>query len=423
MADDSKWEDIFPLNAHGSDGKSDAASNSSAGGRSGRRAARPDEPGGTHPSANERREAPVGYPRRSNPPVKRRRSLAPLWALLAFLVVAAGTTAAVWVVFEDQVRAVLGWELPTDYEGTGNGEAVVVTISAGQIGADVATTLHDAGVTLTFSAFYDLLLNEPVPPVFQPGSFELEKEMSAESALTALLDPTNLVTSRVVIPEGSTLTQTLSRLAEATGLPLADFEATAANPPSLGVPPGAPSLEGFLFPATYDFEPGTTAAQMLQTMADRMTQALDTAGVAPGDRLRVLTMAALIQKEGGSAEDFLKVSRVFRNRIDQGMRLQSDATVSYGSGGTSILTTDAERADASNPYNTYANPGLPVGPISAPGDDAIFAALNPAEGNWLYFVLVNGATGETKFSETFAEHEVAVAEWQAWYKANPGWDN
>jgi UPF0755 protein len=356
-------------------------------------------------------------------PRKRKRRFVWLWVLLGLFVVGAGAAATVWVMYEDQVRSVLGIELPNDYEGTGNGEPVTITIVEGEIGSDIATNLTEAGVTMTFDAFYDLLVSQTEQPAFIPGSYQLQQEMSAESALAALLDPANIVTSRVVIPEGSTLPQTLNRLSEGTGIPVSEFEAVAANYTALGVPESSPSLEGYLFPATYDFEPGVTATQMLQTMVDRMTQALDSAGVADEDRFRILTMAALIQKEAGSAEDMFIVSRLFYNRLEAGMNLQSDATVSYGSGGTSIHTTDAERADASNLYNTYANEGLPVGPISAPGDDAIAAAVAPADGNWLYMVLVNGETGETKFSETYEEHLVAVEEWQAWYNAHPGWDN
>jgi UPF0755 protein len=140
------------------------------------------------------------------------------------------------------------------------------------------------------------------------------------------------------------------------------------------------------------------------------------------DRHRVLTLAGLVQKEGGPEVDFPKVARVFQNRIDQGMRLQSDATVSYGTGNKSIFTEDEERADASNPYNTYANDGLPIGPISAPGQAAIDAVLNPVPGPWLYFVLINGETGETAFSTTGAEHEAAVEVWQQWLRDNPDWN-
>ena len=357
------------------------------------------------------------------PPPRKKRRLGWLWALLILVVLGGGTVAAVWIGFETQVRAVMGWELPTDYEGEGNGEAADVVIASGDIGEDVARSLADAGVTMTFDAFYDLLLSQDEPASFQPGTYGLQKEMSAESALTALLDPDNRVSSSVPIPEGTTLTGTISRLSQGTGIPVAELEAAAADYTAYGVPKSAPSIEGFLFPATYDFEPGTTAPEVMQIMVDRMVTALDDAGVPEKSRLKVLTLASIIQKEGGSGEDFYKVSRVFTNRLKIDMALQSDATVSYGSGGTSILTTKAERADKSNKYNTYAHKGLPIGPIAAPGDDAIDAAMNPVKGDWLYFVLINGETGETTFSRTFAEHEVAVAIWQKWYREHPDWDN
>jgi UPF0755 protein len=110
---------------------------------------------------------------------------------------------------------------------------------------------------------------------------------------------------------------------------------------------------------------------------------------------------------------------VFQNRLDKKMLLQSDATVSYGAGSKTISTTAAQRADAGNKYNTYVHLGLPVGPIAAPGDDAIKAALHPANGPWLYFVLVNGYTGKTVFSTTLAQHNAAVLQWQAWSRAHP----
>ena len=358
----------------------------------------------------------------STPP-KKKRHLGWLWALIAVLVVGAGGAAAVWVLFEDQVREVLGWQLPTDYEGTGNGTAVEVVITSGDIGEDIARTLAAAGVTMTFDAFYELLLATEPAPTFEPGTYSLQQEMSAASALAALQDPVNRVVSHVVIPEGTKITTTLSLLAEGTGIDVAEFDTVALDLASFGIPAEAPSLEGYLFPATYTFDPGITAREVIQQMVDRCFQSLDAAGVAPADRHRVLTMAALIQKEGGSEEDFYKVSRVFTNRINIDMLLQSDATVSYGSGGTSISTTDAERADASNPYNTYVHPGLPVGPIGAPGDAAINAALNPIDGPWLFFVLINGETGETAFSETLSQHNAAVKVWQAWLRAHPDFDN
>ena len=359
----------------------------------------------------------------SGEPPKRKRRLTWLWVLLSVIVVGAVGAGAVWHFYEPQVRKVLGWELPVDYTGTGNGTPATVVIKSGDIGEDVARSLHTAGVTMTFDAFYQLLLKTSPAPSFVPGTYSLQKHMSAASALAALKDPKNHITAKVVIPEGTTIKKFLQKLADGTGLDVADYEAAIADPTVYGIPADAPSMEGYLFPATYTFDPGMTAQEVLTEVTQRMFTSLNAAGVAPADYNRVLTLASIIQKEGGSTEDFYKVSRVFTNRIEQGMLLQSDATVSYGSGGTSISTTGKERADASNPYNTYVHPGLPIGPIAAPGDAAIDAALHPADGPWLYFVLINGETGETAFSSTLAEHNKAVKVWQAWLRDHPDFDN
>ena len=164
-----------------------------------------------------------------------------------------------------------------------------------------------------------------------------------------------------------------------------------------------------------------SAKAAIQTLVDRMIQELDAQGVAPERRFEVLTKAALIQRKSGpSVEDMKKIARVFENRIARGMLLQSDATVAYGTGKYhTVWTSPEERADASNPYNTYANPGLPLGPIGLPGADAISAALAPAEGTWLYFVTVDLRTGETVFSNTLAEHERAAKRLYAWCKETP----
>jgi UPF0755 protein len=356
---------------------------------------------------------------RSNQLLKKRRRLGWLWALLIVFVLIIGGGVTGWVFFEPQIRHALGWEAPIDYTTTGDGTKVTVVIQSGDIGSDVAKSLEQAGVTKTFDAFYQLLLKKP-NVTFEPGSYSLQKHMSAASALAALQDPKNKVVHVAVIKEGVSAQSAYVQLASATGLPVADFQSAAKNYVALGVPADAPSIEGFLFPATYTFDPGVTATQVLQQLVTTMTQHLDKAGVAPADRLKVLTLASIVQRESGpSVTDMHKIARVFQNRLDQGMRLQSDATVAYGTGHTDrVTTTDAERADASNLYNTYAHDGLPVGPIGLPGDDAIDSALHPTAGPWIYFVAVNLKTGETVFSTTLAEHNAAVKQWQAWCRAS-----
>ena len=329
----------------------------------------------------------------------------------------------VWTTYEDKIRAFMGWEEPKDYEdGIAEGE-VSVTIVSGDTGSSISTTLFQSGVTKTDSAFYDYLIKTAQNPTFQPGVYTLKQKMSSAAALTALKDPANRRENTAQLPEGLTLESTLARVADGTGMPLADLEAAVADPSVYGV--AASSLEGWLFPATYTFDPGTTAQQMIQTMVDRTVQSLDAAGVPVDQRERILTIASIIQREARFTQDFYKVSRVIENRLDPDNEethglLQMDSTAQYGFNeiNKGTVSSSAEALENDNPWNTYLHPGLPIGPIANPGDVAIDAAMHPADGPWLYFVTVNLDTGETVFSTTYAEHEKAVAQWQEWCSAN-----
>lgn len=353
-------------------------------------------------------------------PRRRRRGRGPWGWIIAVVVVLGLLTAGgvyVWSNYSEKIQEILGIAPSNDYPGEGNGEEVTIVIESGDIGADVATKLEQAGVTKSFDAFYALLLADD-SITFEPGNYRLQKEMSASSALAALRDPANKLINQVTIPEGVRASSALELIASATEIPLEELQAQAADFAQFGVPANAPSIEGWLFPATYQFDPGVTAHDAVKMLVDKMIATLDAAGVAPGDRFRVLTMASIVQRESGpNLEDMPKIARVFQNRLDRGMNLQSDATVHYGVSDTSsVWTSPEERADASNPYNTYANPGLPIGPIGLPGADAINAAVHPADGTWLYFVTVNLKTGETVFSNTLGEHEKAAQQLYSWCK-------
>ena len=390
--------------------------------------ARPPQEAPVPLSRREARESegrrPSGGGRGSSGKPKKKRSL--LWLKITLPIVlvlgaAGGVAAFGWFNYNEQVRELLGIPLPIDYEGDGNGTEVIVTVNSGDIGSDVARTLHDAGVTMTFDAVYDYLVANPSIG-FTPGNWSLEAEMSAESAVAALQDTANKVTSKLLITEGTVLPDTLEIISETTSIPLEELQAASQDLASFGLPADAPSLEGYLFPATYELDGTETAQGILQMLVTTTFERLDAAGVAVEDRHRVLTIAALIQREAGAfdPDDFYKISRVFQNRLDIDMNLESDATVAYGTGNLhTVFTTAAERADASNLYNTYANPGLPIGPIGAAGDHAIDAALHPADGPWLFFVAVNLATGETVFSETVEEHEAAAERLREWCRESP----
>ena len=340
--------------------------------------------------------------------IKTRRRVVGLVLILAVLVGGG-------FVFKDSIRSVVDVITGAEYSGTGT-SAVVITINAGETGEDVAKTLVAAGVTKSFSPTYREILRRNAE--FFPGQYQLKTEMSSATAIELLLTGGTRVETKVLIKEGWRASQIFKALSKTYGVALADFE--AVTPSDLGLPSSALNLDGYLFPATYAFVPGQSALSMLKAMHQRMQQELSDLGVSESKAHRVLTLAALVQREGRSSSDFSKMARVFLNRIDIGMHLQSDATVSYGVNSNTVSTTAAQRAN-DNPWNTYLHAGLPAGPISAPGRAAIEAALNPAAGDWLYFCTVNLETGETEFNATYAGHERSVAKWRAWMAANPGW--
>lgn len=359
----------------------------------------------------------------SNQVFESRRDLRPnkrfpkrLLAVLLGLSLVLGVTAYV-----NRVAVRSFYEGITGAEYNGTGEAKVnVVIKRGDVGKDVAQALVDAGVTKS----YDITLRTiyALNPTFFPGTYLVPAKISSVAAIAYLVDPTNTISNRVIIREGLRLSSVFKLLSEATKIPVSKFESEAKNFSDFGIPSQAPSLEGYLFPATYNFDPSYTAREILNVLVTRTKEQLREDGVAEKDWHRVLTLASVIQREARFEQDFYKVSRVFTNRLAVNTPLQSDATVSYGVGGNTFQTSAADRADP-NPYNTYKYPGLPVGPISGVGALAIDAALNPVSGPWLYFVSVNLETGETVFSETYAQHQAAVEVWRKWLIENPEWND
>jgi UPF0755 protein len=314
---------------------------------------------------------------------------------------------------------------PDDYEGDGTSEEVVVTIADGDSGADIADTLVEAGVIRSAAPFTQLFNTDQDAASISAGQYRLHAQMSSASALEALQDPDSLAGYRVTIPEGLRMSAIFDRLSEATGIPVKDFEKAAADYRSHGIPKNpAKSAEGYLWPGRYDIPEDATAGDVLDLMAQRMDSELDKRDVPEKDRHKVLTIASIAEKEAANPDDFGKVARSVDNRLagageahGHPMKLQLDSTVAYASGRESVSTTPKERAKNS-PYNTYKHAGLPVGPISNPGPDAIDAVLDPPQGKWLYWVTVNTETGKTKFADTKSEHDKNVQEWQQWAKKN-----
>lgn len=361
-------------------------------------------------------------PERHHDVPRKKRGRGCLIGLIIVVVLLGGiAVGGAWVynTYQGKIDELMGWGEPKDYEpGLATGEALV-TIEKGDTGSPVSTALFQAGVTKTKSVFYDYLVDEGSAATFYPGVYKLQKKMTAAAALKALEDPKSRMENTVRIPEGSTVESSLPLIASGVGLEIDDLKVAVKDPTAYGV--SASSLEGWLFPAVYTFDPGSDAKTVITQMVERTRKSLTSVGVSDADAQRVLTIASIIEREGRTP-DFAKISRVIENRLDDGMMLQMDSTAQYGYGelhaGTASTSAQAQHND--NPWNTYVITGLPETPISNPGDAAIEAAMHPADGPWLYFVTVNMATGETQFSTTYEEHQQGITKMRAWCKANPG---
>ncbi|WP_242658424.1 endolytic transglycosylase MltG [Klenkia brasiliensis] len=345
-----------------------------------------------------------------------RRKRRPVTIVLSLLVLAG---LVVGIVFGGQWLYQKINPVAADYNGSGSGE-VDVRVESGDSLTAIARTLTDADVIASTGPFVDAASANPAAANIQPGVYSMALQMSGQAALDRLLDPAARLFSRVTLPEGLRVDAALQRIADNSEIPLADLQAAAADPAALGLPSWANGLlEGHLFPATYDIEPGQTAVDVLTAIVARGEQTYESLGIPEADRLRVLTEASLVQAEAATTEDMSRVATVINNRIAIGMPLQFDTTVNYATGKTGITTTADDRATDS-PYNTYRYPGLPPGAIDSPGEEALQAVLNPTPGDWLYFVVVNPDTGDTRFAATAEEHAANVALFQQWLRENPG---
>lgn len=301
---------------------------------------------------------------------------------------------------------------PKDYAGPGTGK-IQIKIPDGATGRNIAVLLAKDDVVKTEVAFLDAAKQDARSTSVQPGTYALRKQMSGAAALALLLDPSSRQTRSVTIPEGTRAKEALLLMAKKLDLKPADLVA-AARSGKIGLPKAANGrLEGFLFPATYEFPPDVTAVQALTATTKRGRQTYDELGI-PASQLRaVVIKASIIQAEAGNKKYMGPVSRVLVNRLKINMPLGLDSTISYATRKFNVTTTAADR-QIKSPYNTYLNPGLPGGPISNPGEEALNAALHPTPGKWLYFVTTNPSTGETKFALNFSGHLVNVAEFRRW---------
>ncbi|MCC2308402.1 endolytic transglycosylase MltG [Cellulomonas chengniuliangii] len=349
---------------------------------------------------------------------RRRRSV--LVIIMAICLVG-GAGYVVTSIFSDFFGGLFGGSSDTaeisDYEGPGTGEATVTVVS-GDTGGAIGEKLVEAGVVATTSAFTKAYAANPLATQIQPGAYKLRLQMRASDAVDALLDSANRVSLKVTVNEGLAMSQIFEKVSGITAIPVADLEAAAADPAALGLPAEANgSLEGWLFPATYQIEPGATATALLSHMVGKTVEVLTANGVPQDQWETVLIKASLVEREGKSPEDRAKIAQAIENRLDRGMRLEIDAVLAYGLGKPGTALTNADK-EVDSPFNSYRNIGLPPSPIASPGEVSIQSVMNPTPGPWIFWCTVNLETGETKFAETFGEHQQNVAELRAWEAAN-----
>jgi UPF0755 protein len=246
------------------------------------------------------------------------------------------------------------------------------------------------------------------------GEYDLSPHLGSGEILERIAEG-RVRTHRIAIPEGLTAAEIALRLEEGGLAGSGEFLAAVRAQElvdELGVE--GESLEGYLFPETYQLARGLPAAEIARTMVAQF-QAI-WAEIVPGSEalglsmLETVTLASIIEKETGVPEERAEIAAVLHNRLGRGMRLETDPTVIYGIPQFDGNLRRVHLEDAGNPYNTYQIRGLPPGPIANPGAEALRAAVAPAASSHLYFV--SRGDGTHHFSSSYAEHAAAVDRFQ-----------
>jgi UPF0755 protein len=231
----------------------------------------------------------------------------------------------------------------------------------------------------------------------------------------------DVYTERLTFPEGLTIAE-MAKLFESRGFgPARAFIKAASDPsPIKDLDPRAPDLEGYLFPETYSLPRRADASRVVGMMVDRFRATYDDTLRARAEAQQmttrhVVTLASLVEKETARADERPLVAAVYRNRLMRRMGMQADPTVVYALMKAGKYDGNIRREDLSfdSPYNTYRYPGLPPGPIAAPGRASLEAALAPADVPYLYFVSRND--GSHVFAATLKEHNANVYQYQVLY--------
>jgi len=377
------------------------------------------------------------------PPPRRRRGRRLLVLLLALSLLVGAVVGGGYYLYSSLLSSMF----TPDFDGAGTGD-VIVRVQDGDSTQQIGRSLAEQGVVASTAAFIEAAESaEGQARSVQPGYYQLRAQMSGKAAVALLLDPASRVGQLEIrggvqlddtsAPDGTIVPGVLSLVSQASCLTTdgvrrcvsADELRTAmtdTDPAQLGVPAWALAdvaradprrrLEGLLVPGRYDVRPGTDAADVLRGLLETSATRLEASGLVSGAQsigstpYQVLTISSLVEKEAINP-DMAKVARVIYNRLGAGRRLELDSMVNYPLDLQALRTTEADRATP-GPYNSYVVAGLPPTPISAPGKEAIAAALAPEPGPWLYFVRCQ-TDGTSCFAETFAQHDANVAQARA----------
>jgi len=292
--------------------------------------------------------------------------------------------------------------------------SLVVELPAHDGVLDIANRLQRADAIRSRAGFVLLTMARGSSRSLKAGEYELERGATTLDVLT-LIESGRVKQHAILHPEGATVTE-LARGLEAdrltTARDVARLSTDAAFLKTLSI--DGPSLEGYLFPDTYQLVRGMTPEEILTRMVLRMRSKLG-ADIAARARARgftvhqLLTLASIVEREAVDREEMRTISAVFWNRLKVDMPLQADPTVQYAAGKERRTLTRAD-LQLDHPYNTYRRSGLPPGPIASPGLAAVEAALDPAPVKYLYFVAID--EHRHFFSYTIEQHNAAVARYR-----------
>jgi UPF0755 protein len=333
-------------------------------------------------------------------PPRRRRSKAGLAALLILIIFAGGVVGGGAYAYHWYTKRHADW---TGSVGYGS---VVVRVAPGAVACSGAmeNLLVSDGVVASGSAFCSAAKAADGGAALEPGEFKLRKHMGAALAWALIINPKSRVQIRVAVPDGLRASKIIALLAAKTGIPYSKFESALKDTSALGLPSWAKgNPEGFLWPATYPFQPGTSALSILQTLVKQSETefaSINLAAKAKAARFseyQVIIEASLLEAEV-PPKYYTKVAEVIDNRLNlvPPMNLGLDSTVAYALNKYIYNLTQSD-LNVPSPYNTTIHPGLPPGPIDSPDLAAIVAVLHPASISDLYFVTVN-KQGLTEFT-------------------------